>query len=311
MDEATAGDKVGIVVNQTPFYGEAGGQVGDNGAIFSATGGEFAVEDTVRKAGDLFVHIGSVKHGTLRVGEAVELRVDGGRRRRLRANHSVTHLLHEALRRRLGEHVTQKGSLVAPDRLRFDFSHPRPLDRDDIAAVEAEVNARIRANAEVRTRLLSPERAVAEGALALFGEKYGEEVRVVAMGAEDGEEQPFSVELCGGTHVRRTGDIGLFKIVGESSVASGVRRIEALTGAAAEAYLASEEELLRQSAAALRTSRPRCPPGSPASSTSTAGSNANSPRPVARWRLVFNLPHLPAAAAGLPCRRQAHRRYRL
>src|SRR5439155_1796306 len=191
--------------------------------------------------------------GTLRVGEAVELRVDGNRRRRLRANHSVTHLLHEALRRRLGQHVTQKGSLVAPDRLRFDFSHPRPLSPDDIAAVEAEVNARIRANAEVRTRLLSPERAVAEGALALFGEKYGEEVRVVAMGAEDGEEQPFSVELCGGTHVRRTGDIGLFKIVGESSVASGVRRIEALTGAAAEAYLAGEEELLRQSAAALRT----------------------------------------------------------
>ena len=251
--EAAAGDKVGIIINQTPFYGEAGGQVGDTGAIFSATGGEFAVEDTVRKAGDLFVHTGNVKHGALRVGEAVELRVDGGRRRRLRANHSVTHLLHEALRRRLGEHVTQKGSLVAPDRLRFDFSHPRPLSPDDVAAIEAEVNAQIRANAEVRTRLLTPERAVAEGALALFGEKYGEEVRVVAMGAEDGEEQPFSVELCGGTHVRRTGDIGLFKIVGESSVASGVRRIEALTGAAAEAYLAGEEELLRQSAAALRT----------------------------------------------------------
>src|SRR5439155_479232 len=140
----------------------------------------------------------------------------------------------------LGEHVTQKGSLVAPDRLRFDFSHPRPLSPDDVAAIEAEVNAQIRANAEVRTRLLTPERAVAEGALALFGEKYGEEVRVVAMGAEDGEEQPFSVELCGGTHVRRTGDIGLFKIVGESSVASGVRRIEALTGAAAEAYLAGD-----------------------------------------------------------------------
>jgi alanyl-tRNA synthetase len=259
VDEAAAGDKIGIVVNQTPFYGEAGGQIGDTGAIFSATGGEFAVEDTVRKAGDLFVHIGSVKHDMLRVGEAVELRVDGGRRRRLRANHSVTHLLHEALRRRLGEHVTQKGSLVAPDRLRFDFSHPRPLSPEDIAAVEAEVNARIRANAEVRTRLLSPERAVAEGALALFGEKYGEEVRVVAMGAQDGEEQPFSVELCGGTHVRRTGDIGLFKIVGESSVASGVRRIEALTGAAAEAYLAGEEELLRQSAAVLRTSPAEMP----------------------------------------------------
>src|SRR5437588_532644 len=259
VTEAAAGNKVGLIVNQTPFYGEAGGQVGDTGAIFSATGGEFAVEDTVRKAGDLLVHIGSVKHGTLRVGEAVELRVEGGRRRRLRANHSVTHLLHEALRRRLGEHVTQKGSLVAPDRLRFDFSHPRPLRPEDVAAIEAEVNAQIRANAEVRTRLLTPERAVAEGALALFGEKYGEEVRVVAMGAEDGEEQPFSVELCGGTHVRRTGDIGLFKIVGESSVASGVRRIEALTGAAAEAYLAGEEELLRQSAAVLRTSPAEIP----------------------------------------------------
>jgi alanyl-tRNA synthetase len=257
--EAQSGDQVGIIVNQTPFYGESGGQVGDTGAIFSANGGEFAVEDTLRKAGDLFVHVGRVRHGTLRVGDAVELRVDGERRRRLRANHSVTHLLHQALRHRLGEHVTQKGSLVAPDRLRFDFSHPRPLTPEDIVAIEAEVNAQIRANAGVRTRLLSPDQAVAEGALALFGEKYGEEVRVVAMGAGDGEPRPYSVELCGGTHVRRTGDIGLFKIVGESSVASGVRRIEALTGAAAEAYLSGEEELLRQSAAVLRTSPSELP----------------------------------------------------
>jgi len=257
--EAQSGDQVGIIVNQTPFYGGSGGQVGDTGAIFSAGGGEFAVEDTLRKAGDLFVHVGRVRHGTLRVGDAVELRVDGERRRRLRANHSVTHLLHQALRHRLGEHVTQKGSLVAPDRLRFDFSHPRPLTPEDIVAIEAEVNAQIRANAGVRTRLLSPDQAVAEGALALFGEKYGEEVRVVAMGAGDGEPRPYSVELCGGTHVRRTGDIGLFKIVGESSVASGVRRIEALTGAAAEAYLSGEEELLRQSAAMLRTSPSELP----------------------------------------------------
>jgi alanyl-tRNA synthetase len=171
----------------------------------------------------------------------------------------VTHLLHQALRRRLGEHVTQKGSLVAPDRLRFDFSHPRPVSHDDLAAIEAEVNDRIRANSEVRTRLLSPEKAVEEGALALFGEKYGEEVRVVAMGAADDEQLPYSVELCGGTHVRRTGDIGLFKAVGESSVASGVRRIEALTGAAAETYLAEEEELLRQAAGALRTSPAELP----------------------------------------------------
>jgi alanyl-tRNA synthetase len=257
--EAQSSDQVGIIVNQTPFYGESGGQVGDTGAIFSAGGGEFAVEDTLRKASDLFVHVGRVRHGTLRVGDAVELRVDGERRRRLRANHSVTHLLHQALRHRLGEHVTQKGSLVAPDRLRFDFSHPRPLTPEDIVAIEAEVNAQIRANAGVRTRLLSPDQAVAEGALALFGENYGEEVRVVAMGAGDGEPRPYSVELCGGTHVRRTGDIGLFKIVGESSVASGVRRIEALTGAAAEAYLSGEEELLRQSAAVLRTSPSELP----------------------------------------------------
>jgi alanyl-tRNA synthetase len=194
-----------------------------------------------------------VTRGGLKVGDPVELRVDGLRRRQLRANHSVTHLLHEALRRRLGEHVTQKGSLVAPDRLRFDFSHPRALTAEDILAIEAEVNERIRANGAVRTRLLTPDHAVAEGALALFGEKYGDEVRVVAMGGASDEEKPFSVELCGGTHVRRTGDIGLFKIVGEAAIASGVRRIEALTGAAAEAFVAEEEGLLRRAAAALRT----------------------------------------------------------
>jgi len=253
--EAQAGETVGVVVNQTPFYGESGGQVGDTGAIFSAAGGELAVGDTQKQAGDLHVHLGAVRHGTLKVGDAVELRVDGDRRRRLRANHSVTHLLHQALRNRLGEHVTQKGSLVAPDRLRFDFSHPRALTPADTAAIEAEVNARIRENDAVQSRLLTPEKAVAEGALALFGEKYGDEVRVVAMGGRvDGQDRPFSVELCGGTHVRRSGDIGLFKIVGEGSVASGVRRIEAMTGAAAEAYLAAEEDLLRQSAAALHTS---------------------------------------------------------
>jgi alanyl-tRNA synthetase len=260
---AGAGDEVGIIVNQTPFYAESGGQVGDTGAIFSASGGELAVRDTVKKAGDLHVHLGALRHGTLKVGDAVEMRVDGERRRALRANHSVTHLLHQALRHRLGEHVTQKGSLVAPDRLRFDFSQPKPLTREDIAAIEREVNARIRDNGEARTRLLTPERAVAEGALALFGEKYPDEVRVVSMGGAlgvthgavaDGGERPYSVELCGGTHVRRTGDIGLFKIIGESSVASGVRRIEALTGAAAEAYLAGDQDVLRQSAAALRTS---------------------------------------------------------
>jgi alanyl-tRNA synthetase len=194
----------------------------------------------------------------LREGDAVELRIDGGRRVRLRANHSATHLLHQALRLRLGGHVTQKGSLVAPDRLRFDFSHPRPLTAADIRAVEAEVNAQIRENAAPRTRLLSPDRAVGEGALALFGEKYGDEVRVVAMGRQ-GSDGPFSVELCGGTHVRRTGDIGLFKIVSETAIASGVRRIEALTGAAAEGHLAEEVQILHQAAAALRTSPAELP----------------------------------------------------
>ncbi len=257
--EAAAGDDVAVLVNQTPFYAESGGQVGDTGVMFTS-GAELAVSDTVKKAGDLHVHLGRLTHGLLKQGDAVELRVDSARRRRLRANHSVSHLLHEALRRRLGAHVTQKGSLVAPDRLRFDFSHPKPLTDADIRVIEAEVNDRIRANAEVATRLLTPGRAVAEGALALFGEKYGDEVRVVAMGGRiDGENRTFSIELCGGTHVRRTGDIGLFKIVSETAIASGVRRIEALTGAAAEAYLAEEEELLRQAAAALRTSPAELP----------------------------------------------------
>jgi alanyl-tRNA synthetase len=257
--EAALGDDVGLVVNQTPFYGEAGGQVGDTGIVFSAGGAELAVRDTIKKSGDLHIHLGNVTRGVLKEGDAVELRVDGRRRRQLRANHSVTHLLHEALRRRLGKHVTQKGSLVAPDRLRFDFSHPRALTSDDIAAIESKVNERIRANSAVRTRLLTPDRAVAEGALALFGEKYGDEVRVVAMGGAGDEDRPFSVELCGGTHVYRTGDIGLFKIVGEMAVASGVRRIEALTGAAAEAFVSAEEGLLRQAAAALRTSPTELP----------------------------------------------------
>jgi alanyl-tRNA synthetase len=257
--EAALGDDIAIVVNQTPFYGESGGQAGDTGVIFSASGAELAVRDTIKKAGDLHVHLSTVTRGRLKTGDAVELRVDNLRRRRLRANHSVTHLLHEALRRRLGEHVTQKGSLVAPDRLRFDFSHPRALSEEDTVAIEAEVNERIRANSAVRTRLLTPDRAVAEGALALFGEKYGDEVRVVAMGGASDEDKPFSVELCGGTHVRRTGDIGLFKIVGEAAIASGVRRIEGLTGAAAEAFVAEEEGILHEAAAALRTSPAELP----------------------------------------------------
>jgi len=255
--EAGAGEEVAIIVNQTPFYGESGGQMGDSGVFIGAHGVEVAISDTQKKLGDLHVHFGRVTKGRLKVGDAVEMRVDGERRSALRANHSATHLLHEALRRRLGPHVTQKGSLVAPDRLRFDYSQPTPPSSQDIAAVAAEVNRRIRRNAPVMTRLMTPDQAVEQGALALFGEKYGEEVRVVSMGgpadgsaADDGKA--FSTELCGGTHVRRTGDIGLFKIVGEGAVASGVRRIEALTGAAAEAFVAERDRLVAEAAGALR-----------------------------------------------------------
>jgi len=262
VDAVKAGDEAVVVVSQTPFYGESGGQVGDTGAMFTAKGAEFAVSDTQKRAGELFVHLGKVSRGGFKLGDVVELRVDEARRDKLRANHSVTHLLHQALRRRLGEHVTQKGSLVASDRLRFDFSQPRALSDEDLAAVENEVNARIRQNAEVRTWLMTPDRAVKEGALALFGEKYGDEVRVVAMGHDQGPDhvhRAFSVELCGGTHVRRTGDIGLFKIVSESAVASGVRRIEAVTGAAAETYVAAEEKLLRQAADAIKAAPAELP----------------------------------------------------
>jgi alanyl-tRNA synthetase len=262
VERIEAGTKAQLLVNQTPFYGESGGQMGDSGVIFTSTGAEFQVADTLKKAGELHVHVGTLTHGKLAVGDAVELRIDGERRRRLRANHSVTHLLHQALRRRLGAHVTQKGSLVAPDRMRFDFSHPRPMTDADVHAIEGEVNARIRENAEVTTRLMTPEKAVSAGALALFGEKYGDEVRVVAMGDETndtGDHKHFSVELCGGTHVRRTGDIGIFKIVSESAVAAGVRRVEVMTGAAAEAHLAEEETLLRQAAGELKVTPQELP----------------------------------------------------
>ena len=257
VDEAKAGAEAAVLVSQTPFYAESGGQMGDTGTLVAAKS-QFQVTDTQKRAGELFVHIGKVTRGALKRGDIVTLKVDEARRNNLRANHSVTHLLHQALRRRLGEHVTQKGSLVAPDRLRFDFANPRALTAEDVAAVEHQVNARIRQNAEVATRLMTPERAVEQGALALFGEKYGDEVRVVSMG-HDAEEvagaghKHFSVELCGGTHVRRTGDIGFFKIASESAVASGVRRIEALTGAAAENFVAQEQELLRQATNVLKT----------------------------------------------------------
>ena len=250
--EAAPGTQVAVVLNQTPFYGESGGQVGDAGRIVG-DGFRVVVTDTQRRLGDLFVHVGRVEDGTARVGAAVAAEVDHARRGEIRAHHSATHLLHEALRRQLGPHVAQKGSLNAPDRLRFDVSQPRPIAAEELAAVEAEVNRRIRENTEVTTRLMTPQAAVAEGAMALFNEKYGAEVRVVGMGVPDREgHRAWSTELCGGTHVRRTGDIGLFRIVSEAAVSAGVRRIEAVTGRAAEALAAASEARLSQAAAALK-----------------------------------------------------------
>ncbi len=252
VQQAEAGAEVAVVLNQTPFYAESGGQVGDTGRITGADGLVIAVADTQKKLGDLFVHIGRVEAGSARVGAPVLLAVDHARRGAIRAHHSATHLLHEALRRRLGEHVTQKGSLNAPDRLRFDVSHPKPITAEELAWVEAEVNARIRENSAVTTRLMTPEAAVAEGAMALFGEKYGEEVRVVAMGSGQGNRAAYSIELCGGTHVARTGDIGLLQIVSEGGVSAGVRRIEAVAGAAALEAVTAQRRLLAEAATGLR-----------------------------------------------------------
>ena len=236
VQEASVGQSAMVLTNQTPFYGESGGQQGDRGLLFSADEAEFVVTDTRKNLESLHVHVGEVRKGLVSVGQTLELQVENHRRAQLRANHSVTHVLHEALRRELGDHVTQKGSLVSPDYLRFDFSHPKAMSDTEIIAVEAEVNRCIRENMAVATRIMTPEEAVEEGALALFGEKYGEEVRVVSMGGSGGGAQSgvaYSVELCGGTHVRRTGDIGYFKISAEAAVAAGVRRIEAVAGAAA------------------------------------------------------------------------------
>ncbi|MFN6955934.1 MAG: DHHA1 domain-containing protein, partial [Acetobacteraceae bacterium] len=239
----------------TPFYAESGGQVGDTGVIEAGDSLRIRVRDTQKKLGDLFVHLGVVEHGEAKPGMAVVATVDHARRSAIRAHHSATHLLHEALRRRLGTHVTQKGSLNAPDRLRFDVSHPAAMTAEDLAWVEAEVNARVREDSEVTTRLMTPEAAVAAGAMALFGEKYGEEVRVVGMGhdpAATGKHGVYSLELCGGTHVRRTGEIGLFKIVSEGAVAAGVRRVEALCGEAALKHVEAAERTLAEAAAVLK-----------------------------------------------------------
>ena len=259
VQTAPAGSDVAVVLNQTPFYGESGGQVGDTGVITGPDGLLIRITDSQRKLGDLFVHLGRVETGAAEVGTAVVAEVDHVRRTAIRAHHSATHLLHEALRRKLGTHVTQKGSLNAPDRLRFDISQPRPITGDELAWVESEVNARVRENTEVVTRLMTPEAAVELGAMALFGEKYGDEVRVVAMGSPEGNKGAWSIELCGGTHVRRTGDIGYFKIVSEGAVAAGVRRIEAVTGAAAEAVLAETQHRLNEAAQALRTAPAEVP----------------------------------------------------
>jgi alanyl-tRNA synthetase len=255
VDRADPGDEVVVLTNQTPFYGESGGQTGDAGAITGAGGLKIAVSDTAKPLGRLHAHQGKIEAGTIRVGDTVHLEVDAERRAAIRANHSATHLMHAALRNRLGEHVTQKGSLVAEDRLRFDFSHPKALSEEDIAAIEAEVNAEIRHNEQVSTRLMTPEDAIAAGAIALFGEKYGDEVRVLSMGRSNwnGSGRNYSVELCGGTHVHATGDIGVFRIVSESAVSSGVRRIEALTGEGARQWLVGREDALKHAASLLRT----------------------------------------------------------
>jgi len=244
VESLKAGESGAVVLNQTPFYGESGGQVGDTG-VLRGEGVRVRVTDTQKRAGDLFVHSATVEEGVLRKGAALALEVDHARRSLIRANHSATHLLHEALRQVLGDHVAQRGSLVAPDRLRFDFSHPKPMSESEIERVEDIANDKVLENSEVATRLMAVDDAIASGARALFGEKYGDEVRVVAMG-EAGNALGWSVELCGGTHVARTGDIGLVSIVSQGAVAAGVRRIEALTGQAARQHLTRESRRLEQ-----------------------------------------------------------------
>ncbi|WP_296432295.1 MULTISPECIES: alanine--tRNA ligase, partial [unclassified Rhizobium] len=254
VSEAVKGDKVQIVVNQTPFYGESGGQMGDAGVI-SSDNAKIEITDTQKRGEGLFVHTGTVVEGKVKAGDAVALTVDHARRSHIRANHSATHLLHEALREVLGTHVAQKGSLVTPDRLRFDVSHPKPMTAEELKVVEDMANEIILQNSPVTTRLMSVDDARAEGAMALFGEKYGDEVRVVSMGqglhgAKTGK--PYSIELCGGTHVSATGDIGLVRILGDSAVSSGVRRLEAVTGEAARAYLAEQDERVKALATSLK-----------------------------------------------------------
>ncbi|MGA7974316.1 MAG: alanine--tRNA ligase [Pseudolabrys sp.] len=249
--ELKAGESGAVMVNQTPFYGESGGQVGDRGEM-RREGVTAIVTDTQKKAGDMFVHFVTVTEGALKVGDPLLLEVDHTRRAGIRQNHSATHLLHEALRQVLGDHVAQKGSLVAPDRLRFDISHPKPISADELSRVEDIANDIVLQNAPVTTRLMAQDDAIASGARALFGEKYGDEVRVVAMGEPTGNAMGWSVELCGGTHVKRTGDIGLISVLGDSGVAAGVRRIEALTGRAARHAANNQIQLFKTAASELK-----------------------------------------------------------
>ena len=233
VNEAKAGDKIEVVTNQTPFYAESGGQVGDQGIIYSDNC-KIVIEDTQKKMGDLHVHFGKIEKGSVKVNQSVNLEIDANRRNNARAYHSATHLLHEALRRTLGKHVTQKGSLVSPEKLRFDFSHNRPIEKNEIKKIETYVNSMVNTECDVKTRIMTPKEAVEKGALAMFGEKYGDEVRVLSMGKENGNY--FSTELCGGTHVKNTKDIGRFKIISQSSIAAGVRRVEALRDRQLEEY---------------------------------------------------------------------------
>ena len=260
-DEFPEDQEVTVICNQTPFYAEAGGQVGDTGYLTTASGSLLRVTDVQKKAGDLFIHIGFIENGIISVGDTVEMKVDTKYRSCLRANHSATHLLHESLRRHLGDHVTQKGSLVDTQKLRFDFSHPRAVEEETLKTVETEVNEQIRENTEVVTKLMQPEDAIKAGAMALFGEKYGEEVRVVSMGQfEVGTTKSrYSTELCGGTHVSRTGDIGVFRLVSEGAVASGVRRIEAVTANGAIEHFNAREEILNITARTLKSTLEKLP----------------------------------------------------
>ena len=252
VQSLSAGQKGLVVLNQTPFYGESGGQIGDVGTMASI-GVKVAVSDTQKKLGEIFVHESEVELGDIKVGMALHLNVDHARRLSIRANHSATHLLHEALRQVLGDHVAQKGSLVAEERLRFDFAHPKPISEEELSRIEDLANAVVLRNEPVVTKLMGVEEAIESGARALFGEKYGDEVRVVTMGTTgDQNAAAFSVELCGGTHVSRTGDIGLVSIVGEGAVAAGVRRLEAKTGEHARRHLNEEAKRLRDLAMLLK-----------------------------------------------------------